>query len=194
MSGHAPWLASAKLIPYCGTTFSDQHSARLLAHLTRKNMLNNMTMTGDSLYDVRFASAAAGNVPTNYSSVAAPAKPKARPGGGHCRISHGLRLCHAPIRFLMRNRPLARPPCQGASSVRIYKIVVSSLCLLSLGQCQCLHASTSVSVCVSVCTAVRLSSVILCGQAQRCPTQRCPTHRCPTQRCQTQWYRFCVIP
>ena len=69
-----------KIIPYCGI-INDQNSARLLAHL-EKSILNNVTMMGGgSLYDVRFASAANGNVPTSSSSGAAAAKPKAKPGG-----------------------------------------------------------------------------------------------------------------
>ena len=54
---------------------------RLLAHL-EKNIPSNMTMTGDFLYDARFAGVAVGgNVPTGYARGVATAKPKARPGG-----------------------------------------------------------------------------------------------------------------
>ena len=74
-----------KLIPYCGITFNDQHSARLLAHL-EKTILSNMTVTGDSLYDVRFATAVAGDSAAGGGAAGggaagggAAAKPKPRP-------------------------------------------------------------------------------------------------------------------
>ena len=66
--------------PYCGITFNDQRSARLLAHL-EKTILSNMTIIGGSLYDVRFAIAVAGAASPSYSSGAASAKPKAEPRG-----------------------------------------------------------------------------------------------------------------
>jgi hypothetical protein len=56
-----------KLIPYCGITFNDQHSARLLAYL-EKTILSKMTVTGDSLFDVRFANAVAGERATSAFS------------------------------------------------------------------------------------------------------------------------------
>ena len=75
--GHAQWLASEKNRPYGGITFNDQHSARLLAYL-EKTILSKMTVTGDSLFDVRFANAVAGERTASSSSVAA-AKPKPKP-------------------------------------------------------------------------------------------------------------------
>ena len=67
-----------KLIPYCGITFNDQHSARLLAYL-EKTILSKMTVTGDSLFDVRFANAVAGERATSSSVAAAKPKPKPKP-------------------------------------------------------------------------------------------------------------------
>ena len=67
-----------KLIPYCGITFNDQHSARLLAYL-EKTILSKMTVTGDSLYDVRFANGVAGERATSSSVAAAKPKPKPKP-------------------------------------------------------------------------------------------------------------------
>ena len=106
-----------KLISYCGIAFIDQRSARLLAHL-QKTSLSNITMMGDSLYDARFASAAAGNAPTSSSSGAAAAKPKARPGGRPLsNLSRAQTLPHTDP-FPDEEPTLTRPLCQGANSVR----------------------------------------------------------------------------
>ena len=47
-----------KMLPFVGVAFTEQHSARLMAHLEKKVLTLSCMMTqGDPLYDVKFAEA-----------------------------------------------------------------------------------------------------------------------------------------
>jgi hypothetical protein len=79
-----------KNIPYLGICFNDQHQARLLAHL-EKTILSCMTKPTDSLYDVKFTEAVAGQaavcaVPKAMGKAKAKAAPKAAPAAPAAQV------------------------------------------------------------------------------------------------------------
>ena len=108
-----------KMLPFVGVTFTEQHSARLMAHLER-TVLSCMVTQGDPLYDVKFAEAVGTPVPVASPPESALATPAKRP----TPAAHATPAAKRPR---LSNPPKPKPepadadddPCRfGAGNVR----------------------------------------------------------------------------